>query len=243
MMPDARFVGLDDGGRKILDPRTGEHIQRIPGVETFEDVRSVLRQVDLFPAGSSCVIDTATLLEQVIERHVLDTVSCKTGVATNIKSYGFNDGQSHLLDALRTILQDLDGLIRRGVNVGLVCQEQAVRLVNTEGLDYLKACPKLHHDSQYSLMLEVCAWADHLFRIDYLSTIVRGKDDQATTGKIIGTDDTRVIYIGGARHYEAKTRTRERFVNENGEFIGTVSFEAPDDSSLWDILFGQEDSQ
>ncbi len=241
MLPDVRFVGLDDGGRKIVNPKTGEHIRRIPGVETFLDVRSVLRQTDLFPAGSSCVIDTATMLEQVIERHVLATVACgQGGQAVNIKAYGYNEGHSHILDAFRQILQDLDALIRRGVNVGLICQEQATTIANAAGLDYLQACPKLHHDKSASMMLEACAWADHIIRIHYLSTAVHGKDLKATTGKVTDISDMRAIYVGGARHYRAKIRdTTGRFLNEDGTRIESISFESPADDSLWGFIFGQ----
>ena len=62
MLPSPIFIGLDDGGRRIVNPKTGDAIQHIPDIKTYQDVRDVLHQVDLFPAGSSCVIDTITLL-------------------------------------------------------------------------------------------------------------------------------------------------------------------------------------
>lgn len=239
MMSDARFIGLDDGGRRIVNPKTREPITHIPGIETYEDVRAALQQTDLFPEGSSCVIDTVTLLEQKIEKHVLETVPLpKGGKATNLKAYGWNDGSSHILDAFRLILQDLDALIRRGVNVGLICQEQAITIANSEGMDYLQACPKLHHDRQCSLMLEVCAWADQVFRINYLNTAVRA-EGQRVTGKVVSSDTTRAIYIGGAQDYQAKSRTLHRFITEDGP-IECIQFESPSDNSLWKFLFDEE---
>ncbi len=241
MMPKPIFIGLDDGGRKIINPKTGEPINHIPGVETFEDVRAVLQQTSLFPKGSSCVIDTITMLEQFIEAHVLLTVPLSKGggQAKNIKSYGWNDGSSHILDAFRLVLQDLDALIRRGVNVGLIAQEQAVTIANAEGQDYLQACPRLHHDRSISIMKQVCEWADHIFRINYLNTAIRPEGDKVT-GKVASQDVTRAIYIGGAQDFRAKSRTLGRFTSEDGDPIECISFKTPDDDSLWQYLFGEE---
>ncbi len=239
MMPSPIFIGLDDGGRKIVNPKTGEPIDHIPDIETFEDVRAVLQQVSLFPKGSSCVIDTVTMLEQIIQAYVLETVPLSQGgTATNIKSYGWNEGSSHILDAFRLILQDLDALIRRGVNVGLIAQEQAVTIANPEGQDYLQACPRLHHDKTVSVMKQVCEWADHIFRINYLNTAVRS-EGKKTTGKVASRDVTRAVYIGGALDFRAKSRTLGRFTDENGELITCVSFETPADDSIWTFLFGE----
>jgi len=240
MMPDPRFIGLDDGGRKIVNPKTLKPILYIPGIATYEDTRTAVQQINLFPKGSSCVIDTATLLERLAEQYVLETVEKpKGGKAKNIKAYGWNDGSSHVLDAIRLILQDLDALIRRGVNVCLICQEQAISISNPEGIDYLQACPRLHHDRQYSTMLEVCAWADHVFRIGYLNTVIRTEGERIT-GKVQSKDSTRAIYITGAMDYRAKSRTLQKFTDEDGDPIECVAFVNPADSSLWDYIFGED---
>ena len=243
MLPNPIFIGLDDGGRKIVNPKTGEPINHIPNITTYEDVRAALQQSGLFPKGSSCIIDTFTLLELKAEVHVLDAVPLPKGggKAKNIKAYGWNEGSSHVLDALRLVLQDLDALVRNGVNVGLICQEQAITVANPEGLDYLQACPKLHHDRQFSMMLEACAWADHVFRIDYLNSTVRAEGEKIT-GKVVSPDTTRVISIAGAQHYRAKSRTLNRFKGEGGEPITNISFETPADDSVWGFLFPQEDN-
>lgn len=244
MLPNSIFIGLDDGGRRIINPKTGKPNRYVPGIQTFEDVRAALQQPNLFPKGSSCIIDTLTLLETLAGKYVLDTIRLpKTGgVAKNLKAYGWNEGSSHVLDAMRLILQDLDGLVRRGVNVGLICQEQTITIANAEGLDYLQACPKLHHDRQYSVMLDVCAWADHVFRIDYLNSQVRS-DGENRVGKIIDGGITRAIYIQGAPYFRAKSRTLGQFMTEDNEPMAIVAFERPDDESLWTFIFQTEDSE
>ena len=162
----------------------------------------------------------------------------KGGQAKNLKAYGWNDGSSHALDAFRLILQDLDALIRRGVNVGLICQEQAITIANPEGMDYLQACPKLHHDRQYSMMLEVCAWADQVFRVNYLNTAVRAEGERVT-GKVVSRDTTRAVYIGGAQDYRAKSRTLNKFKTDEGEMIECIAFANPADDSLWTYIFDE----
>lgn len=240
MMPNAVFIGLDDGGRRIVNPLTGEALRHVPDVGTYEDLRAVLSQPALFPPGSSCVIDTFTLAELLAEAHVLATVRTPTGgQAKNIKSYGFNEGSSHLLDAMRVILQDLDGLIRRGVNVGLACQEHNVKVANAEGADYLQTGPKLHHDNQYSIMLATCEWADHVFRIGYLDTRVVAAEGRAI-GKAISGDSGRAIYTRGAPHFRAKMRLLRGMTTEESNEINCVSFDNPADDSLWRLIFGQE---
>lgn len=240
MLPNPIFIGVDDGGRRIVNPKTGKPNKRVEGIESYEDTRAALQQPGLFPKGSSCVIDSFTLLELWAERYVLETVHLPAnrggGKAKNIKHYGWNDGSSHVLDAMRLVFQDLDGLVRRGVNVGLICQEQTITIANAEGMDYLQACPKLHHDRKYSVMLETCAWADHVFRLDYLNSNVRA-DDGKRVGKIIGSDTTRALYIQGAPYFRAKSRTLGKFTTETGEPIGSVAFENPSDDAIWQFIF------
>lgn len=238
--PNPIFIGLDDGGRKILNPITGEPLNRIPDIETFEDVRVALQQTNLFPKGSSCVIDTATILESLTGDYVLATVKKKGDVfAKNIKDYGWNDGSSHVLDAFRLILQDLDALIRRGANVCLICQEQAIVIANPGGQDYLQACPKLHHDRQHSLMLAVCEWADHIFRVSYLNTTVRPEGERIT-GKVERATE-RAVFVSGAQDYMAKSRTLGQFVTEAGEPVESIKFESPADKTLWEFLFSEDE--
>lgn len=242
LMPHPIYIGIDDGGRRIKDPKTGKSIDHIPDITCYRDVRDALHQDNLWPVGSSCIIDTCTDFEsKYAAAHVLDTVSLPKGggKAANLKSFGWNDGSSHVLDAMRLFLQDLDALIRRGVNVGLVCQEATITVANAGGVDFLQACPMLHHDRQYSAMLEVCAWADHVFRIGFHdTTVVGGSDDKV--GKIKTSSSQRAIYVAGAQHFMAKSRTLGRFRTEEGEPIEVIQFENPDDDTLWQFIFPQE---
>lgn len=230
MMPDPVFVGLDDGGRKIRDPRTGQPIIHITDIQTFEDVRDALHQPDLFSDGGSCVIDTMTVLESLAEPWMFENILHeKGGKVSSLEGYGYGKGYTHLFETMRLILQDLDQLVRRGVNVGVICQNMAIKRANPSGLDYLEDGPKLSHPSseKNSVRLHVCEWADHVLRIGYHDTVVVGAPD-AKVGKASGTAQRAIYTQPTDPSYFAKTRTLTKPV---------IAFADPTDDSIWRYMF------
>jgi len=232
MAPNAVFIGLDDGGRKIYHPVTGELIKRIPGVTTFSDVRDALHQANLWPEKATIVIDTMTKLEAITEEHIIGTYKKSGGAsAKTMRDFGW-DGPAHNLDCTRLLLSDLDAHVRVGRNVILLCQLAQIRVANAEGFDYLEDGPKLQHNNQYSTRTEVCEWADHVLRIGYQEMQVVKEDTKAKAGKVTSTDSAHVIYSGGAQHFMAKSRPVK------GHRIPTaVTFGQPSDNAIWSFIF------
>jgi energy-coupling factor transporter ATP-binding protein EcfA2 len=229
-LPDAVFLALDDGGRKIIDPVTHKAVNSVPGIATFEDLRDALHQSNLFPDKGTIVIDTLTKTEEIMEPYIFQHCPLKSGKATSMRAYGW-DGPAHLLDCMRLILTDLDTHVRQGRNVVLLCQQAQVRVPNSEGMDYLEDGPKLQHNNQYSNRAEVCEWADHVLRIGYQDFEVRTDSDKAKAGKVV-SDMTRAIFTGGAAHYVAKSRPIDGL-----RLPSVVSFATPEDQSLWLYMF------
>lgn len=230
MAPKPVFVGFDDGARKIRHPLTGEPIMAIPACQAFQDLLDVLAQPKLFDPFETFVLDTGTKAEELAEPYCFANIMKeKGGAVKNLEGYGYGKGYKHLQDVMRMLQPGLDGLIRRGKNVIILCQEKDVVISNAEGADYLEAGPKLQHTKEYSTKQDFQEWADHVFRIDFLDTTVKAEEG-AKTGKVVGTDTTRVIQIDAARHYFAKSRT----LKVDG---GRVSFESPTDDSLWTLMF------
>jgi energy-coupling factor transporter ATP-binding protein EcfA2 len=227
MAPNPVFIGLDDGGRKLHHPKTGELLRHIPDVNTFEDVRGALTAcLDL--ACSTVVIDTGTLLESLAEVHVLKTVpSSQNTPIKNLEGYGYGKGYKHLYDTMRLPLLDCDKLIEAGKNVIVICQSVNNKIANPAGEDYLCNEPRLYHSRQYSVLLMWCEWADHILRIDYQGTWVNKKNKQDAYGKVTG-DTTRVVQTKEETYFKAKSRTLEEPV---------ISFSAKHDNSLWQLLF------
>lgn len=231
MMPDPIFIGLDDGGRKISDPRTGKPINVVSGVETFTDVRDALHQKSLWAGHKSVVIDTGTMMNVLAEQDAVANIKTDKGYAvTSIEGFGWGKGYKYVSDNMRLILQDLDPMVRGGINVAILCQTAAINIANAEGLDYLQEGPKLLHNKQVSVRNDYREWADHVLRIGYFENKVEGANNNSVVGKMVSTDTTRVIYTQDARHFVAKSRTLKEPV---------ISFATPDDDSIWSLMFPQ----
>jgi hypothetical protein len=226
------FIGLDDGGRKIPNPLTGEPVLAIPGITSFLDLRDVLAQQNLFPEGATIVIDTMTKAQEFIEEHVVAHVEKeKGGKAKNLSDFGWGDGFRHVYEHGRLILSDLDAHIAAGRNVILLCQLDQITVANAAGADFLEDGPKLQHNRKGSLRTEVCEWADHVGRVGYLDfQVLKGENQK--TGKVATQDETRAIFTGGAPHFTAKARLI------NGYRIPPViSFDGAEDNALWQFIF------
>ena len=228
MAPAPVFIGLDDGGRKLKDPRTGENLKVVPGVETFQDVRDVLHQVELFDPFGTVVLDTGTQLQHLGLSHTFETVrGPKDGptVCTNIEQYGYHKGYRYLWDTMHHILGDLDPLVKRGKNVIIICQSAKAKISNPGGEDYLCLTPDLQTDEKNNIAADYMSWADHIFMIDHHNVTSENKKAVATGG--------RVIRVHPEIHFEAKSRTL-------GPECATVAFADKTDDSIWTFLFGGE---
>jgi hypothetical protein len=226
MAPKPVFIGLDNGGRKLLHPKTGQRLNFIPDIETFADVRAVLQQEDLWTDHQTAVIDTVTILEELAIPHVLETTPNDKGVTMkNILQYGYNKGYRHLYDVMKLILQDCDVLVKRGKNIIFIAQENAMRVPNAAGEDYLRSGPRLTANKEANIEGLYCEWADHVMRVAYNATTVKDK-------KVLASDE-RVVYVKGEAHFRAKSRTLPHD-------ISCVTFESPSDDSIWKFIFPEK---
>lgn len=226
MAPKPVFIGLDDGGRKIKHPHTGENLDAVPGVETFDDVRAVLQQPELFDAYETIVVDTATILEEWAIPYVLENIPNDKGLKmSNIIKYGYNKGYRHLYDTMKLILGDCDTLVRGGKNIILIAQSAPNKVPNTAGEDYLREGPRLTSQNGANIEAMYCEWADHIFRIGYRFIDVSDKKAQS--------DQDRAIFVDGQAYFRAKSRTID------AQKYPVIAFEHPGDDSIWKFLFGE----
>jgi hypothetical protein len=227
MAPNPVFIGLDDGGRKLKHPQTGEQLTHIPGVDTFKDVRDALDAcLDL--DCQTVVIDTITELEILAEPYTFKTVPLpKNASRQNLEAYGYGKGRNHMYDTMRLPLLNCDKLIAAGKNVIAIAQLSCNKRTNDIGEPYLKEGPQLYHSEKGTSVLNLwCRWSDHIFRIAPPSIVVPDGKKKAYG------DVTRVINTVGGLSYEAKSRTLDDPV---------ISFETKDDDSLWQLLFGGDE--
>jgi hypothetical protein len=233
MAPRCVFVGVDTGCQNLIHPGSNEPIDIIKGVTSFQDLRDILQQTDLFKDSDTVVVDTITKVEPLAIEHILDTIPIDGRRAATFRKFGW-DGERHLLDMYRLLISDLDGLIAAGKNVILLAQVSQVTVANAEGADYLEDGPKLQHRKDCSVRTEVIEWADQVLRVGYLDFEVE-KDAKAKAGKVVSNDATRAIFAGGAQHFTAKSRP------VNGVRLPpVVRFEVEHDNALWTYILGED---
>ena len=236
MLPTPVFAGLDDGGRKIRNPKTDELLKNIPGLETFDDFRAATQQPNLLDDYETYVVDTGTILESWAHAWILENIKTSKGEpAKTIEHYGYGQGHRHLYDTMHLPLADFDALIRHGKNVCILCQMDQVEIAHAGGENYLCDVPKLapKHGKQtpaiWGMWVE---WADHLFKISNEGVIAAKDDERAKVAKATSTGN-RIIHAHAPEvHYKAKSRSIPyRFP--------VVSFDNPSDDSIWRFLFDE----
>lgn len=223
LAPKPVFIGIDDGGRKIKNPLTGEDLDYIEGVVSFADVRDALHQSNLFDPFSTVVIDNVTELENLAVQHVVKTVAKDKGEkAKNLVDFGWGKGYTHLYDHMKMILQDCDTLVRQGKNVILIAQSAAHKVANAGGEDFLCDGPRLYDGQKDNVEALYREWSDHVLRIAL--GLVSVKDGRAYS------DQQRVIFTQGEVHFRAKSRTLP-------PSIQAVTFNAPSDDTIWKYIW------
>ena len=224
LAPQPVFLALDEGIDKLRHPLTNEPLNHVEGVETFQNVRDALGTIPLFENYDTVVVDTVTILQDLAEVDVVRNIKTEKGATVkNIMGYGYNKGYKHLYNTMKLILQDCDALIHQGKNVILIAQAAIHNIANPSGEDFLRSGPRLHKDKSWDIEALYCEWADHILRIDYQDVFVKEK-------KVTG-ETVRNIFTQPEVYFRAKSRTLTEPV---------ISFESPDDNSLWKFMFGEK---
>lgn len=228
LAPDPVFFAIDDGSRKIKDPRTGKDLIHVPNVVDYRDVRAALQHPGNFDDYKTIIIDTGSELQPWAVQFILDNYRLGGGgVAHNLRSYGWGEGYAHLVDVMRFILQDLDKLVAQGKHAVILCQNSAINKANPGGEDFIKDGPDLYHDKRFSVRENYIAWADHVVKIDYGDLFI---DKKKVTG-----ETTRQVFVKPEPHFVAKSRTLPHDIER-------ITFETPDDDSFWGYLLGEENA-
>lgn len=224
--PKPVFVGLDEGGRMIRNPITGEKLKRVGDkdtrIENYYDILQAMHTPELFKPFDTVVVDTVTMVETWITPWVVENIKTEKGASVkNIIAYGWNKGFRHVYDTFTGFLTDCDRLVRAGKNVILIGQSAPARVANAGGEDYLRDEVRLQNQKD-SNIAQFNEWADHVLRIQYIDISV---DEKKVTGST-----ERGIFFKAEPHFFAKSRT----LRPDGDYI---PFESPEDDSVWRMLF------
>jgi len=228
LLHNARFIGIDDGGRKLLKP-DGTPLQYVEnpetgvGPRTFDEVRDVLQTPEIFDNDETVVLDTLTEAQGWSVNSVLENVPLEGGgKARNLEHYGWGKGYRHVYDMMQLIRADLDALVYRGKNVVLITQSANISVTNTGGENYVVESPDLLARNNASVLDSFVSWCDYVLRI--APDIAK-----VTDGKIAGSM-TRAIYVQPELHYIAKNR-------DIPPQYPKIAFSTPQDDSVWRFIF------
>ena len=229
LAPTPIFLGLDEGGGQLRDPKTGKKPQRVPGIETFADVRTAMQQVEIYDPFETVVIDTANVLQDWAEDYVVATIPTDANaMVKNLIGYGYGKGYKHLYNVMKGPLADADELIRRGKNVIFIVQTGYRNVPNPGGDDYLREGLRLHADKQWNIEDLYCEWADYILRVSYHNSFVKDK-------RVSGSTE-RAVFVQPELWFRAKTRTP--WYDEDNNPITVLSFETVADDTVFDFIFG-----
>ena len=232
LAPKPIFLGLDEGGGKLRDPKTGKKPMRIPGLETFADVRTALQQVDMYDPYETVVVDTANILQDWAEDHVVATIPNESNsMVKNLISYGYGKGFKHLYNVMKGPLADADELIRRGKNVIFIVQTGYRNVPNPGGDDFLREGLRLHADKQWNIEGLYCEWASYILRVSYHNTFVKDK-------RVSGSTE-RAVFVQPELWFRAKTRTP--WLDADGNPVTVVAFETVADDSVFQFIFNEDE--
>lgn len=188
------FIDLQNGSDHL-------DVARIDGVRSWSQLREAVNTESLWGGYGAVVIDTMTEGEELAVAHTISTVKNDKGDTVNsIEGYGYGKGYQYVYDTFLPILSDLDGHIRAGRSVILICHECTANVPNPFGQDFLRYEPRLQSPSsgKASIRHRVKEWADDLLFIGY--DVFASKDGK---GKGSGT---RTIYPAEMPTHWAKSR-------------------------------------
>jgi hypothetical protein len=219
------LASLVPGRTVVIDVENGTRdidLNRISNVKSYDEMRFWL-QSSAPDAWDTIWIDTGTKLEEYATAKALATIPHeKTGqLVASLELYGWGKGYQHVYDTFLYVLADLDRLVERGKNVGLICHACVDNVPNPAGDDFIRYEPHLQSSKsgKASIRNRVVQWADHVLFIGY---DVFSKDGK---GKGSGT---RTIWPQERPDHVAKSR----------KIADPVPWNDPTDGSLWTSIVG-----
>lgn len=172
-----------------------------PAPMTWEDLRAVLRDQELWRDYNAVVIDDLTTAEQLAVSWTLRNVKAerKNGDAlvNSIEGFGWGKGYTHVYETFLQLLGDLDAHIRQGRMVVCVAHECTARVPNPAGEDFIRYEPRLQNAEKGNIRMRVKEWTDHLLFVGY--------DIFSKDGKATGSG-TRAVYPVEMPTHLAKSR-------------------------------------
>lgn len=195
-------------GKRILffDLEQGSNaldVNRVDGIETFDDLRAALHSEELCSQFDAICIDSVTKAEEMGQAWTLANVRTEKGDLVNrIEQYGWGKGYVFNFETFLLFLGDLDAQLRRNRDVILIAHECIAKAPNPAGEDWSRYEPRLQNEGKGNIRAKLKEWCDHLLYVGY---------DVAVTdsGKGKGSGTRTIFPVEMPTHW-AKSRTLSR---------------------------------
>lgn len=176
-------------------------VERVSDIDTWDDLRAVLHDTELWTGYNAVVLDDLTKAEELCVKWTLANVPHEKGhYVTSVEGYGFGKGLVHVYESFLPLLGDLDSHVRAGRQVICIAHDCTANVPNPAGEDFIRWEPRLQSPAsgKSSIRHRVKEWCDHLLFIGYDTYV--NKDGKGQGG------GTRTIYPCELPTHWAKSR-------------------------------------
>lgn len=204
---DLIVIDVDNGSEALDLPRYNFHPEdtkrgHVPRnlVEFVTAIRALRKGAGAHPF-KRVGIDQLGRLELLAQKHILLREQANEGKELpSLESIGYGKGKQILLDEMRAVLHEIDGLIAAGIDVVILAHSQAVKFSNPGGSDFdryqIKAAPQVADF--------VFEWADEVGFLHFDDKVIGGGKKG---GRAKGTSTgRRILEFDRTAAWDAKAR-------------------------------------
>lgn len=194
--PDALFIDTE-GSTNHMD------VRRLPAPATWQALIAEVQHVRDTPGlCSTLVIDTADWAEKLCMIQI-----CETYEKTGIEDFGWGAGYTYAFDAFGKLLNLLNDVIERGINVVLTAHAMIGKFdTPDEEASYNRYKLKLVDTPKTSISNMVKEWADAVLFCNYKTVVEYVGDDSKNRKAKARGGKTRVMYCTHHACWDAKNR-------------------------------------
>ena len=194
--PDPLFLDTE-GSTVHMD------VKRLPKPDLWTEL---LNEVEYVRQNPGCcrtlVLDTADWAETLCSEYI-----CARDQKTGIEDYGYGKGYRFLFEEFGRLLNALEGVREKGVNIVICCHAAMRKFEQPDELGaYDRWSLKLTDTPKASIAGAVKEWADMVIFANYKTIVVNVDGKGATKGKNKAQGGKRVMYTAHHSCWDAKNR-------------------------------------
>lgn len=194
--PDPLFIDTE-GSTVHMD------VKRLPKPDLWTEL---LNEVEYVRQNPGCcrtlVLDTADWAETLCSEYI-----CARDQKTGIEDYGYGKGYRFLFEEFGRLLNALEGVREKGVNIVICCHAAMRKFEQPDELGaYDRWSLKLTDTPKASIAGAVKEWADMVIFANYKTIVVNVDGKGAAKGKNKAQGGKRVMYTAHHSCWDAKNR-------------------------------------